>query len=778
MWPYRTTVYPFNRLVPKESKTKSCILYGWPQKHSEWPNGAWALITEPETNVVGRKISRARLRAKAGLLQSGAPISFFQLETGSASEASSSSGSTRRILDIKKIKERRRFSRLSYHENDGAPYIDITFGRVRIHSLDTIPEFEDEDDVEEARKKPFVFSINDPLAFARKTPNVRFRGISDAFERATVDAIIPRGARGDTFTLRTGGGARPMKYGELFETEGDNRLLLRLTRRTASMGQITFVLLAGVVAVLTCFHLLARFGFAAILIGVSFVACSRVLFTHALQVNFPYDNEALPISNYLLVLVPVVTATIAAFVQTATRGGKSLGILPKLTLLAGLLFAVVFGMMPILRGMGTFKGIAVGGALIGSFILYLMIVFSPRRVEGFRKVIMAAVRGPSYKWLFFLCVLGIVLRLVFAVFGWKEAAVLGGTRIALSMFFVPYYVTLFAMGICRLLADRRRDGEFRVEPVFMFTVFNGFLMMCQLGSGFLVSDLGQYIYAIPPAIILAAAGGLILSGKGGAEGAGRMCGFLLFIPALMLYLVIWSPIALLEGVSENLADELTESEGIITDRNVLRALQYINPERLVEIGTDDSEVIAQDLALMDNYARRGWHGEGYLRVRVVSAKGETCKNDNVSAIFVFGQFGMIGGGGLMLAYILTIAGASIVFIKTGRRQSAYIGRIVATTSAIIFAASSIYMMAANLGLLPFTGRNLYMLGLNSLGDVYEGLILLAMMAFGAALTYQNTWRRRRLPKSAEVQKEQETEDKRLEKMARAALEREQEGTDS
>ena len=53
---------------------------------------------------------------------------------------------------------------------------------------------------------------------------------------------------------------------------------------------------------------------------------------------------------------------------------------------------------------------------------------------------------------------------------------------------------------------------------------------------------------------------------------------------------------------------------------------------------------------------------------------------------------------------------------------------LALLSGLLLGLPSIYMMAANYGILPFTGRNMYLLGLNSLSDALETMVLLGMMA--------------------------------------------------
>jgi len=44
----------------------------------------------------------------------------------------------------------------------------------------------------------------------------------------------------------------------------------------------------------------------------------------------------------------------------------------------------------------------------------------------------------------------------------------------------------------------------------------------------------------------------------------------------------------------------------------------------------------------------------------------------------------------------------------------------------------LYMLASNWGLVPFTGRNMSLLGLNSHGDILESVILLVLLALGRA----------------------------------------------
>ena len=53
-------------------------------------------------------------------------------------------------------------------------------------------------------------------------------------------------------------------------------------------------------------------------------------------------------------------------------------------------------------------------------------------------------------------------------------------------------------------------------------------------------------------------------------------------------------------------------------------------------------------------------------------------------------------------------------------------RVLSVAALVSFAAAGVYMILANYGLVLFTGKNVYLLGLDSLGDTLEALVLIAM----------------------------------------------------
>jgi hypothetical protein len=176
-----------------------------------------------------------------------------------------------------------------------------------------------------------------------------------------------------------------------------------------------------------------------------------------------------------------------------------------------------------------------------------------------------------------------------------------------------------------------------------------------------------------------------------------------------------------------LLDELSSETELVTDSTLLRVLQFAKEDYLINLGTDTAERIAQDHAIMANYAHRGLFGEGYLQVDVLPAKFVTALNDNVSAVFIFAQFGVVGALAVLVAYLAVLLGG-----LGGRGRGSSLTGWLAVLSGMSFALVSIYMMAANYGLLPFTGRNMCLLGLNSLSDVAEGFTLIIFIMLGMA----------------------------------------------
>jgi hypothetical protein len=170
-----------------------------------------------------------------------------------------------------------------------------------------------------------------------------------------------------------------------------------------------------------------------------------------------------------------------------------------------------------------------------------------------------------------------------------------------------------------------------------------------------------------------------------------------------------------------------------------RLMAWIAPDRFAEAGTREAEELGVALEQMRDYGSQGLFGRGYLNQPGPTELRRYQLTDNLSAIHLLAPFGRAG-----TATFLLVLGAAAAAV-TWRRRSATAGRpfafpdMLAVLSLWILFAGSSYMVFANLQLVPFAGRNLYMLAASSLSDLLEALALVAMALAGL------TWRKAAAP---------------------------------
>jgi hypothetical protein len=137
---------------------------------------------------------------------------------------------------------------------------------------------------------------------------------------------------------------------------------------------------------------------------------------------------------------------------------------------------------------------------------------------------------------------------------------------------------------------------------------------------------------------------------------------------------------------------------------------------------------------MNAYTRRGFTGEGYMNVKIHPSLYRTCLNDNVSAVYIFSQFGTLGAIAIILTYsMLVLVGYKSRWVIDEDVQLKCLGFSLGILSMLTIIMISLYMIGANCNLLLFTGRNLYFMGLNSLSDIFESTILLGFIVAGIAI---------------------------------------------
>jgi hypothetical protein len=679
LWTQR--VFPLGQLSAREGSLRSVIAYT--PDHDALVNGASLLQLDPAITVVRAGQSVVPESAETGWLKNGDRLEILQvLADTQGDRIASSLGNALHpatVYDPQRITTRRRFARISVElEERGkkeVPVLHVEFEKPQIRS---IPMSEVKSDLaarDEEGLEGVRFGLNDRSGFSELPHQVTFPLLTRTFDEANADVDMKWGE----FTTQDDFKRQTLGYGDPFEIGGANRLQLTITKETIPTSRIFWVIVAGLIATVVAWVNGLSLWWMALQFGVAFLTCNRVLFGQAALVNPPFNPEVVNTGMVALLAAPVF-----------------LGI-----------------------GMFLLRGLLPGRI--------------EQRLRGFEIRV-------TYRWLAVLALAFLVARLaLLAGLGAKEAVSLGGFRVALSVFFVPAFLVLFAQSCQIMWVEKELAGGLRTSVVTRFAFITLWLFACQSVTALITSDLGMFLYFVPMALVLAAMGlcamwdGIVRSLRVSKEELKQekpwlasIGGFSLVLPLLMMALVFTAPKALISAWP-GLLEEMASNEELVTDSTLLRVLNFADEDYLINLGTDTAERIAQDHAIMANYAHRGLFGEGYLQVDVLTAKAVTALNDNVSAVFIFAQFGVVGAVAVLVAYIAILLGA------LGARESINsLTSWLALMAGMSFALVSLYMMAANYGLLPFTGRNMYLLGLNSWSDVAESFVLIFLIMLGIA----------------------------------------------
>src|ERR1051326_3322503 len=119
----------------------------------------------------------------------------------------------------------------------------------------------------------------------------------------------------------------------------------------------------------------------------------------------------------------------------------------------------------------------------------------------------------------------------------------------------------------------------------------------------------------------------------------------------------------------------------------------------------------------------GFRGLGFANAptHLSKIRQDTLQFDSTFSFFILGDEGWVGGMCLLLLYAVPL-----VLILMSGRDLFDIGHGVATTVAYAFLMAALFHAGMHLGTLPFTGRNLPLLSVNSFSDLLLWTILFAI----------------------------------------------------
>ncbi len=326
-------------------------------------------------------------------------------------------------------------------------------------------------------------------------------------------------------------------------------------------------------------------------------------------------------------------------------------------------------------------------------------------------------------WLVIAAVVLLLFRMIAAALSIKEALPIPGVRIALSSLVLPFMI----MGCAALLARIDRPVWFgRTAPMIGIAAFWLFLGLIMIGAA-AARDFGfTLVYFWPVGLV----GILLMIGWRSRLALPRAQTAMAVAPlplaAIGLALIGLAVAGWVADMAQSasLADRLQPA--LLIDANMSRLLAIFAPDRIEGASNTEAFQTLELVLLLDRIAEGNLFGHGYLAKIYLGVMTEVQLSDNMPAVHLIWPYGRVGAAAMLLA--LSLFGVAV------RRQIGPLGEaqgtlvIAAHIATWLLVATAVYMVLANLLLVPFTGRNIFLLSATSWGDVVEGLTVIMLIA--------------------------------------------------
>lgn len=323
-----------------------------------------------------------------------------------------------------------------------------------------------------------------------------------------------------------------------------------------------------------------------------------------------------------------------------------------------------------------------------------------------------------------LLVITLLVRLAAGAVGWKERIDLGVTVLAISVVYTP----LILIGFGRLLAASEVRPAGWLRPIAFWTL----LVLATFIVPFTVRDSGYALMFLP---IAGAAAGLAWRRRvarlpWAAPAIGAMAALVL-LPILGAVGAaradrLSQTAQMARGLSDEQALAMLDRQAKAS-QNLLRLYLIAAPEALGADVSIEAEGLKVWSAQLSDYTG-SLLGRGYLSPANLTALKPVQATDNLTAVHLMSPFGRLATG-LFLALLAAVPITAWSLTRTVPLDARRATGLLALWC--LFGAAT-YMTLANLQLVPFTGRNAYLLAPTSGGDLLEGAILLALAVWGLA----------------------------------------------
>ena len=309
-----------------------------------------------------------------------------------------------------------------------------------------------------------------------------------------------------------------------------------------------------------------------------------------------------------------------------------------------------------------------------------------------------------------------VLRYVaFAFFGIRERAI-----VAVSL---PY-LALLLPGLAFYLAYVGRSA---VKTTWQAVVFGGLMFLAIIVVPSITRDHGFAIVETVPIAALVFVEALRWREAGGARSPVRLMWMAGLPAAIVLFTGLLWVYPYLHGAPPASGDLLRRLDYALkfNDSNDIRLLHQFHGDLVSGFAT--KAAVANTQFWLDLQTFTGsLTGTGYLTDQGLGAFGYQALHfsDNLSAVHIMHPFGRIGAAIFLAVLILSVHFA--MEQDQGQAGPSSVAQLTARLALWTLVFAAIYMILANLGWVPFTGRNIYLLAVSSGSDLAEGFMLLAM----------------------------------------------------
>lgn len=313
--------------------------------------------------------------------------------------------------------------------------------------------------------------------------------------------------------------------------------------------------------------------------------------------------------------------------------------------------------------------------------------------------------------------------------------------VAVSALYTPAIIAGFALLLAGVLKAAREN---RLRAVSLGAVsFGAAVVLAVAAVAFAVSDSGYALVVTPVLLGAGAWWGLTqAAGRGPGWRLARLGwgGPAAALTALWLCLLIVMPRldafedfnSILRASGDDQAERVldTLSRHLQVDNNLTRIYALARPYTLASTGTATAETQRAWSVQINDYTAPVL-GRGYLTPpHLTSLLRPVQLSDNASAIQLMSPFGRLSAAALLLLLGLLAAGCARISLPAGGAAGRSAPDLAAILSLWLVFGTAAYMVLGNLQLVPFTGRNLYLLAPGSESDLLEALSLFAIAFWG------------------------------------------------